>query len=152
MAMGPYDYAAVHPQPELEHPRAEAVGEGWTGWVVFAALVMLLLGLYHAFIGVAGLFDDSVPSVNLGDALLSTSRTAWGWGNLVLAVLYVLAGFYLLRGKLWARIVTIVVCLGDVVAQFLFFSVTPLWSLTVVTLGVISIYAVAVHGGVDTLE
>jgi len=120
MATGPYDYAAVHPQPELEHPRAEAVGEGWTGWVVFAAFVMLLLGLYHAFIGVAGLFDDSVPSVNLGDALLSTSRTAWGWGNLV--------------------------------TEFVFFSVTPLWSLTVVTLGVISIYTVAVHGGVDTLE
>jgi hypothetical protein len=42
--------------------------------------------------------------------------------------------------------------LRDALPEFLFFSVTPLWSLTVVTLGVISIYAVAVHGGVDTLE
>jgi hypothetical protein len=89
MATGPYDYTAFHRQPELEHPRAEAIAEGWTGWVVFAGFVMLLLGLYHAFAGLT---------------------------------------------------------------QFFYFSVTPLWSLVVVTLGAVSVYAVAVHGGVDTLE
>ena len=152
MTMPPHDYAPPRSRPELDNPRAEAMAEGWTGWVVFAALIMVLLGLYHVGSGLAATFGGKIPFAEQQSGPLAENPQAWGLTHLVFGVLYIAAGFFLLRGRLWARILTIAVCLVDVVDEFLFLRITPLWSLTVIALGVITIYAVAVHGGRDTLE
>jgi uncharacterized membrane protein (UPF0136 family) len=136
----------------VDHPRADAIGEGWTGWVVFAALIMVLLGLYHVGTGLAALFGGSIPFADRQTGPFAQSPGAWGVTHVVFGVLYVVAGYFLLRGRLWARILTVAVCFVDVVDEFFFLRVTPLWSLMVIALGVITMYAVAVHGGRDTLE
>jgi hypothetical protein len=57
------------------------------------------------------------------------------------------AGWGLLTGKTWARVVAIVLALLSAVANFLFIPYYPFWSLLIITLDVFVIWAVAAHGG-----
>jgi hypothetical protein len=58
----------------------------------------------------------------------------------------VAAGFGLLAGQMWARIVGIAMALVSSVVNLAFMAAYPLWSIAVITLDVLVIYAIAMHG------
>ena len=51
---------------------------GWTGWVVFAAVMLMIAGVMQAFYGVVALFNDEWVVWGQEAALL-LDITAWGW-------------------------------------------------------------------------
>jgi hypothetical protein len=57
------------------------------------------------------------------------------------------AGWGLLSGRTWARTVAIILAVLSAVTNFLFVPYYPFWSLLLVTLDVLVIWAVAAHGG-----
>ncbi|HEX7309880.1 MAG TPA: hypothetical protein VF232_01775, partial [Gaiellaceae bacterium] len=74
---------------------------------------------------------------------LVVDLTAWGWILLIWGVLLMLAGVGLVGGQGWARWFAIVVVSLNFIAQLGFLGNTqyPLWSLTVVALNIIVLYA-----------
>jgi|tagenome__1003787_1003787.scaffolds.fasta_scaffold20276390_2 hypothetical protein len=144
MALGPNDYTRTmvnDPNPHYQMNR------GWAGWVTFAGLMTVLLGLYHGAAGLVALFRDDVYVTTPKGAAISTNFTAWGWTQIVLGVVLVAAGATLLSsGSLWARIVVVLAALVQILVEFVYLSVTPLWSGFAIVLGIVSVYAVVVHG------
>ncbi len=112
------------------------------GWIGFAGILMLIVGGIDFFQGLIALFEDEyyVPT---GSGFLVFDLTGWGWTMLIWGTLLVLGGLGLLAGQGWARWFTIVVVAVNFILQlgFLGNSQYPLWSLTVVALNVIVLYA-----------
>lgn len=118
---------------------------GWMGWNVFAATVMMIAGALQGIYGfIAIVNDDWVVWTNRG--ALYMDFTAWGWIHLVLGAVVLLAGVGVLTGNTLARIVGVVLATASIIANFLFLPAYPIWSLTVITLGVVVIWALTAHG------
>jgi len=72
---------------------------------------------------------------------------AWGWTHVVLGLVAGLVGVGLLAGSTVARVIGVVVAVLNAVVNLVFMPAYPLWSVLVITLDVIVIYAITVHGG-----
>ena len=112
------------------------------GWIGFAGILMLIIGSIDFFQGLIALFEDEYFIVT-ASGFLAVDLTAWGWIMLIWGVLLVLAGLGLLSGQEWARWFAIVVVSINFIAQlgFLGNSQYPLWSLTVIALDMVVLYA-----------
>jgi hypothetical protein len=112
------------------------------GWIGFAAIVLVIVGAIDFFQGLIALFEDEyyVPT---GSGFLVFDLTGWGWTMIIWGVLLALAGSGLAAGQRWARWFAIVVVGLNFIAQlgFLGNTQTPLWSLTVIALNIIVLYA-----------
>lgn len=116
---------------------------GWvSGGVVFAATMMILVGVFQFFEGLAAVIDDEFYVV-LPNYTYNLDTSAWGWIHLIIGALVVLAGIYLLRGSAVAGGVAIGLALLAAIANFFFIPYYPLWSLLVIALSVFVIWAVS---------
>jgi len=120
---------------------------GWAvGFILFAAIMMIMAGVFQALAGLVAIFENEfyVPTRNY---LFQFDATSWGWIHLVVGLLVAFAGWGLLSGRTWARAVGITVALVSATANFLFIPYYPFWSLLLVTLNILVIWAITAHGG-----
>src|SRR4051794_31468372 len=130
----------AQPRGSLREPTA------WVGWIVFAAVMMIMVGILHAIEGFVALFKDTYYLVGKSGLVFTMDYTAWGWTHLIVGLLVAGAGAALFTGRMWARIVGIGVALLSMLANFTFAGAYPLWSLVIITVDVLVIYALTVHG------
>ena len=123
------------------------------GWIGFAGTLLLIVGSIDFFQGLIALFEDEYFVVT-ASGFLAVDLTAWGWIMLIWGVLLAVAGWGLLSGKDWARWFGIVVISLNFLAQlgFLGNSQYPLWSLTVMALDVIVLYALTARWSESAAE
>jgi hypothetical protein len=112
------------------------------GWIGFAGMLLLIVGAIDFFQGLIALFEDEYFVVT-ASGFLVVDLTAWGWIMLIWGVLLVCAGLGLIAAQGWARWFAIVVVSVNFIAQlgFLGNSQYPLWSLTVMALNIIVLFA-----------
>ncbi|HET9005465.1 MAG TPA: hypothetical protein VFQ04_02020 [Actinomycetes bacterium] len=116
------------------------------GFILFAAIMMIMVGVFQAFQGLVGIFENEFY-VTTRNYLFQFDATTWGWIHLLLGLLVAFAGWGLLSGRTWARVVAITVAVLSAIANFLWLPYYPFWALTVITLEVFVIWALAAHGG-----
>ena len=116
-------------------------GSPWTGWVIFAAAVMLTIGAIDIIQGLAALLKDDVYLVTKSGLLVTTNFTAWGWSLIIWGVVLILAGLALFSGKEWGRWFAIVALVINGIAQIAWFPAYPLWSLVAIGLEIAVLYA-----------
>jgi hypothetical protein len=120
---------------------------GWTGWAIFAGIVLFLTGVFHATSGLVALFNDDVYLVSTDRLAVTFDYTAWGWIHLILGSLVAIAGIAIFKGQVWGRAVGVVLAGLSAFANLLFIPAFPLWSLLIIAMDVLVIYALCVHGG-----
>jgi len=111
----------------------------WSSWILFAAVMMALMGSYNALQGLAAIFSDDYYAVTEKE-LLVFDFTTWGVIMLAWGVVLVLGAVGLYAGKAWARWFALVVVGLNAVAQSGFFAAFPLWSIVVIALSVLVIF------------
>lgn len=119
---------------------------GWVGWVLFAGVMLILGGTFQMIAGVVALIDDGYYVVRPSGLVVGVSYTTWGWTHLLLGLVALLAGFSLMKGQTWARVVAIIVAILAAVANFVFIAANPVWGVIQITVNVLVIYAIAAHG------
>jgi hypothetical protein len=119
---------------------------GWMGWILFAATMMIMVGIFHAIQGLVALFQDEYYLVGKNGLTLHVDYTAWGWVHIVLGVVMAGAGAGLLVAQMWARIVGVVVALVSSVVNIAFLAAYPLWSMIMIAIDILVIWAITVHG------
>jgi len=118
---------------------------GWTGWVAFAGVMLIIGGCLNLFYGiVAAVNDEWVVFTNRADVYLDVSQ--WGWVHIILGTIVLLAGVGVFSGNVLARMVGVLVAAVSMLANFFFIPVYPLWALTVVTIDALVIWALIAHG------
>jgi hypothetical protein len=115
------------------------------GWVTFAAIMMIVLGIFGALEGLAAIVRSGFYHVP-PHYYVSINVRGWGWIHLIVGIVVVLAGFALFQGALWARVVGIMMASVSAIANFLFIPIYPVWSLLIIAIDVAVIWALAAHG------
>lgn len=122
---------------------------GWvTGMVAFAGFMMIMIGVFQAMNGIAALAKDSFYVLG-SEYAYEIDITGWGWIHLILGILVALAGFYVFTGTLWARLIGIFIAVVSAVSNFMFVPYYPVWSVLIIALNVVVIWALATYRGVD---
>jgi hypothetical protein len=121
--------------------------QGFAAGAIFTAGVLLLLaGLWQAFLGLVALFKDTdTVLIASGKWLFSFDVTTWGWIHLLVGAALFVVGIFVLRGALWAAIIGIGIAGLSAFANFLWLPYYPIWSILIITLDVIIIWALAAH-------
>src|SRR3954452_13354274 len=119
---------------------------GWTGWIVFAGVMLIMLGVFHVIEAVVALFREDFYLVGSSGLAVHVDYAAWGWAHLILGVLAGLAGVGLLAGNMVARVVGVGVAMLSALANMAFVPAYPVWSLIIITFDVLVIWAIIVHG------
>jgi hypothetical protein len=134
--------AASHYDAAGEEPEVS----GWAvGFILFAGVMMVMSGGFQAFSGLVALFENEfyVPTRNY---LFQFDATAWGWIHLLGGLLVLAAGFAVMMGQTWARVVAIILAVLSALANFAFIPYYPFWALTIIALDIFVIWALAAHG------
>ncbi|WP_456825988.1 DUF7144 family membrane protein [Cellulomonas sp. P5_E12] len=115
------------------------------GLTVFAATMMILIGVLHAVQGVVAVANDTFYVAGQ-EWIFEFDVTTWGWIHLVAGLVVVLAGFFVLSGAVWARTVGVAVAVLSILLNFAWLPYYPWWSLVIIALDVFVIWALTVHG------
>ena len=118
----------------------------WAGWVVFAGAMLIMLGTFQIIQGIVALFDDGFYLVRPDGLVVDVDYNTWGWIHIVIGAVGVLTGVGLLAGNMAARVVGVVIAFLSALVNLAFISAYPIWSTILITLDVIVIYAIIVHG------
>ena len=113
----------------------------WTGWLLFAAIMLAVVGSVNVVQGLTALLDDSYFLVKAGDQLLITNFTTWGWILLIWGLAQVAACFGVYAGKGWGRVFAIIIVSVSILIQTAFLAAYPIWSVMIIALDVIVIWA-----------
>ncbi len=118
----------------------------WVGWIGFAGFMMVMLGTFHVIEGLMALFQDEYFLVGKNGLTVHLDYTAWGWIHLVGGVVIIAGGVGLFSGRIWARALAVVMAFISAVINIGFLSAYPIWSVILITLDILVIWAVTVHG------
>jgi hypothetical protein len=110
-----------------------------TGWIIFAAVMMMLIGSLNFFYGLAAVLNDDVVVVG-GQGAIIADLTTWGWVTMIVAVILALTGFGLLAGSTAARWAGVFFVSLNAIGQVWIFPAAPLWAFIIILLDVIIIY------------
>ena len=118
--------------------------DAWSGWISFAAIVIIIVGVMDVLQGFMAIIkDEYIVDTPKGLAILDV--TAWGWATLIWGALLILAGSGLLGGAGWARWLAIIGVAVNAVQQMAFLAnypqAYPLWNLLIVALNIVVLYA-----------
>lgn len=127
----------THAAPPSERSRGWAIGG-----LIFAATVMLIIGIWQVLMGIAALAADAFFVVS-PEYAYEIDVVAWGWIHLVIGVLVFLTGLAIFSGAMWARWVGIFFAIIVTIANFFFLPYFPIWSLVVIALAIFVIWALA---------
>jgi hypothetical protein len=115
------------------------------GRVVFAAIVLLIVGFINVVYGI-GALDDANYFVNDTRFVLNNLNTL-GWILIILGVIQLTGGFSLMAGNVYGRVIGIVGgSLGAIGALFSIGQGNPWWSLAVLVLCVYVVHGIVVFG------
>jgi hypothetical protein len=119
---------------------------GWAvGFAVFAGSIMVMIGFFQTFAGLAAIIEDEFFVIR-PNYVYDLDVTAWGWVHLILGIILVLAGLAIFSGAAWARAVGIALALLSAIANFFFIPYYPVWAVLIIALDVAVIWALASYG------
>ena len=124
---------------------ADAGDQHSSGWVLFAGIMIFVVATLNIIDGIAAIGDSSFF---VGDTkLILDDLNTWGWILLIIGVIQLFVAFGIWSGGQWSRWLGVFIASLNAIAQMLFISAYPWWSLAILALDVLVIYGLAVHGG-----
>ena len=115
-----------------------------TGFALFAGVLMIIAGLWAIILGISAILNDKV-FVTAQGYLYEFDITGWGWVHLILGVLVGGAGIGIIQGATWGRVVGIAVAGLSLLANFMFIPHYPVWSILIIALDVLIIWALVTY-------
>ena len=119
-----------------------------SGWLVFAAVVLVMTGVMRIFDSIWAFRYKGTLVDGLNQALFGHSLKTYGWLWLVVGIILILAGFFVLgssdaataRVSRWVGIFAAVISALAAITWVPFY---PVWSLIYVGIAIMVIYALA---------
>jgi hypothetical protein len=111
-----------------------------TGWVVFAAIMFMISGVFHVVDGIAALANSRY----VDDIPLFANLDFWGVVWLIIGGLALFAGYAILAGSETGRIIGIALASLSLITQLMFIEANPWWAIVVITIDFIILYALIV--------
>jgi hypothetical protein len=130
----------------LRPPRPGERPTHWGALLVFAGVMLGVVGLFHAMAGFTALLDDEVLVVRAHNLVVSFDYAVWGWVHLLVGLVALVASYLLLRGNIVGRALAVGVAVLSMVVDFAFLPAQPWWSALGIVFNVVIVYAITAHG------
>jgi hypothetical protein len=129
----------THASDTERHPVRTGIAAGTS---IAAAFLLLTVGVLSILEGISAVVNDKlfVAGVNY---VYQFDTTGWGWVHIALGILLVCASFGLMTGAAWARVTAIVLASLSIIGHFLWLPYYPAWSILLIALNVVVIWAIA---------
>ncbi|WP_280241315.1 DUF7144 family membrane protein [Nocardia abscessus] len=111
------------------------------GTSIGAAILLMAVGILSILEGISAIAKDEVLVATPGYTY-QFNTTSWGWIHLILGILLVIAAAGLMSGAMWARVIAVFLAALSILANFLWLPYYPWWSIVVIALNVVVIWAV----------
>jgi hypothetical protein len=115
-----------------------------TDWLLFAGTMAFVVGVFNVIDGLVALLRNDYYLVTAQDILVF-NFTAWGWILLLLGMAQIAVGAGILAGKQWARAAGVAMAVLAAIGQLAFLRAFPVWSVIVIALCVVLVYALTAH-------
>jgi hypothetical protein len=125
-------------QNEYPLPRGE-------GWINFAMFMIAISGFVSVVAGIAAIFNSHVYDER-AEVVFDSLKT-WGWIVLLIGLLQFAVVVGIQLGTQWARWAGAVLASLSILGHVMWANGNPWWSLTVIGLDVLVIYALMMYGG-----
>jgi len=112
------------------------------GWVLFAGIMILIVGIMNVVYGIAAI-DRSTFFVQDARYVVLHDLNTWGWVLLVVGAVQLVAAFGIWSRRGWGRWIGIISASGNAVIQLAFISSFPLASLALLAIDILVIYGLA---------
>lgn len=109
---------------------------------MFAATLFLVLGTFNVIDGIVALFDDRHF---VADELFFGNLTFWGILMLIVGGVQLLTANLIFKKNANGQALGIALCCINLVIQLFFVAVFPIWSLLIMGLDVMIIYALCIY-------
>jgi hypothetical protein len=139
-----------NPQAPIPHDRYAAQGsyagddERGYGWVMFAGVLLLILGTLNFIEGLAAIGNAHFFTANTH--YIVGSLKTWGWVVLCIGVLEWAVGCGVFVKNQLSRWAGVVVLGANAIAQLLMIPAYPFWSLSIFALDILAIYGLIAYG------
>ena len=134
------------PQPEAQTSSGAYTGgdDRGYGWVMFAGVLLLMLGTLNFIEGLAAIGNAHFFTANAH--YIAGSLNTWGWVVLCIGVLEWAVGCGVFIKNQFSRWVGVVVLAGNAIVQLMMIPAYPFWSLSIFTLDILAIYGLIAYG------
>lgn len=120
------------------------------GLLIFAAVLLAVIACFNMIYGAAAIANANVFAG--GAHYVFGSLRTWGWITLIIGVLQLLAAGGALAGNQAARWFAVAVLGLNALDQMFFIAAYPLWSLAIIAMDVVAMYALCVYGSRENVE
>ncbi|MEV0032906.1 hypothetical protein [Nocardia sp. NPDC050793] len=125
--------------PETSHPVRQGIAAGTS---IGAAILLLTVGVLQIFEGISAVVDDELFVVGV-EYVYKFDISTWGWIHIVLGVILVICSIGLMTGSTWGKVAAIVIAALAIIANFLWLPYYPYWSILIIALSIVVIWAVS---------
>jgi hypothetical protein len=112
------------------------------GISVFAGVLLATIGAFQILQGLSAVLKDDVFVTGV-DYVYKIDLTTWGWVAMILGALGVAIGIGILKGQVWAASAGIGLAVISALGQFAFMPYYPFWSLLIIFMDILIIWALA---------
>ncbi len=118
-------------------------GSKGQGWAAFAATMVLVVGVFNVIYGLAAVIEDDYFAA---DELLFGDLSLWGWVHLIIGVLQVVTATLIYAGNDFGAVLGIMFAGFNAIAALLAIGAYPVWSVIILVVDGLIIYALTVYG------
>ena len=123
-------------------PRIHDEQDASYGVSVFAGVMLATLASFEILQGLSAVLKDDVFVTGV-DYTFKVDLTAWGWIHMLIGAIGVAVGCGILVGQVWAFSAGIGFAVLSALAQFAFMPYYPFWSLLIIGMNILVIWALA---------
>ncbi|WP_280423238.1 DUF7144 family membrane protein [Nocardia carnea] len=133
------DRSDVRSSPPAEPFQRQSVA---TGVSIIAAVLLLVLAAVSILEGIVAIAGDELYVAGV-DYIYAFDTTTWGWIHVILGIVGVVCALGLMFGTAWGRYAAIGIAALVIIANFLSLPYYPAWSILIIALSVVVIWAAA---------
>jgi hypothetical protein len=123
---------------------------GWAlGAIVFAAIIMTMIGIFQIASGLVAILNDE-SFVATRNYTFDLDVTTWGWIHLIIGIAALAVGAGLFARQTWAGVTAIVIAFLSALGNFFFVPYYPIWALVVIALDLWLIWALTRPGAISS--
>ena len=127
---------------------ASSLEERGSGWIAFAGIMLIIVGILDIINGLWAL-DHKDSAGQVAELLYENKLDTWGWIMLIWGVLVLISGFLVFSGSQFGRWIGILAASIAMIVNMTWIFAFPIAALVEVLLAALVLYALVVYGGRD---
>ena len=110
------------------------------GVTVFAGVLLTVVSIFQILEGITAIANDTIFVRGLNYTWQFNIQT-WGWIHLIIGLIALATGIGIIMGQTWGYLVGVGIAGVSALSEFMFMPYYPFWSLAVIAIDVLVIWA-----------